>query len=245
MKNALYTLFIILGSSTQLFSQSTLLTPLNTTIKSSLIKSETSEMTWYMVKDSLKIPISHVQTKIQKEKEKLRIITTVKMKQSLSPWIDSTIVALPDFKPLYHSSYNQQRDMVLHFGEKITGYYLDKASQSKTNVSEKTDQPFFDSSFYPQLLRFLPLKKGYSATLSIFDYNPKSKIGVVKATVKTTGETTIKFQGKNIKVWKVQTTDDISNNSSINTYYIDSATRKILRQEIEFGGRKMLMELKG
>jgi hypothetical protein len=84
---------------------------------------------------------------------------------------------------------------------------------------------------------------GYSQTISIFDYNPTSKIGVITATVKNTEETTIDFKGKEKKVWKVETTDDISNNSTINTYYIEKSTRKILKQEIDFGGRKMLMEL--
>jgi hypothetical protein len=43
-------------------------------------------------------------------------------------------------------------------------------------------------------------------------------------------------------VWKVEATDDISNNAAVSTYYIDRSTRKILKQEIEIGGRKMLME---
>ncbi len=67
--------------------------------------------------------------------------------------------------------------MVLQFVEKITGYYLDKQTGTTTQISEKTEAPFFDSNFYPQLLRLLPLKKNYATTISIFDYNPKSKSG--------------------------------------------------------------------
>ncbi|SNR75195.1 hypothetical protein SAMN04488009_3595 [Maribacter sedimenticola] len=243
MKNTLYILLFIFGASVQLFSQETLLSPLNNTVNEQLINSETSKMSWFMLQDTLKIQIGTIQTQIQKEKEKIYIITTVSMKQSPTKWIDSTIVENKTFKPIYHSSFNQQRDMILEFGEKITGYYLDKQTDKKTEILEKEDKPFFDSNFYPQLIRLLPLKNGYSNTISIFDYNPNSKIGVITATIKNTEETSINFNGKKTQVWKVETTDDISDNTAIMNYFIDKSTRKILKQEIDFGGRIMLMEL--
>lgn len=243
MKNLLSILLITFGASVQIFSQGVALSPVHNTANKSLIKSETSEMTWFMIKDTLKIEIGNVYTKIQKEKQNITIITTVDMKQSPTKWIDSTIVKTSNFKPLYHSSFNQQRDMVLNFGKKITGYYLDKKTETKTLISEEVDMPFFDSNFYPQLIRWLPLKDGYSNTISIFDYNPTAKIGVISATIKSTEEVIINFDGKKRKVWKVVTTDDISNNTAISTYFIDTTTRKTLRQEIDLGGRKMLMEL--
>jgi len=165
------------------------------------------------------------------------------MKQSPTKWVDSTIVKSTNFEPLYHSSFNQQRDMVLKFGKNITGYYLDKQTGIKTQIEEDTYKPFFDSNFYPQLIRLLPLKNGYSNIISIFDYNPSSQIGVITATIKNTEESSMNYNYKDIKVWKVKTTDEISNNSATSTFYIDKSTRKILKQEIDFGGRKMLMEL--
>lgn len=243
MKKILYILLVTFGTSLQVFSQETLLSPLNNPADKSFIKAETSEMTWFMLKDSLKIQIGNVLTEIQKEKERIYIITKVNMKQSPTKWVDSTIVETLNFKPIYHSSFNQQRNMVLNFGEKITGYYLDKQTGTKTQISEEVDKPFFDSNFYPQLIRLLPLKDNYSNTISIFDYNTTSKTGVITATIKDTEQTTIDFNGKKKQVWKVEVTDDISNNSAISTYYIDTSTRKILKQEIDFGGRKMLLEL--
>jgi hypothetical protein len=243
MKKPLFILLAIFGTFVQLHSQEKPLSPLNNPANKSLLKSETSEMNWFMLKDTLKVQIGKVQTQIQKKKEKIYIITTVDMKQSTTKWVDSTIVETQNFKPVYHSSFNQQRDMVLKFGEKITGYYLDKKTGTKTNISEEVHKPFFDSNFYPQLIRLLPLKEGYSNTISIFDYNPAAKIGAITATIKNTQETTITFKGQKKQVWKVETTDDISNNTAISTYYIDKSTRKILKQEIDFGGRKMLMEL--
>jgi len=243
MKNTLYVLLVTFGTFLQVFSQETLLSPLNNPADKSFINAETSEMNWFMLNDSLKVKIGNVQTTIQKKKESIYIITTVNMKHSTTKWIDSTIVETLNFKPIYHSSFNQQRDMVLNFGEKITGYYLNKQLGTKTEISEEADKPFFDSNFYPQLIRLLPLKDNYANTISIFDYNPTSKTGVITATIKDTKQATIDFNGKKKQVWKVEVSDDISNNTAISTYYIEKSTRKILKQEIDFGGRKMLMEL--
>lgn len=100
-----------------------------------------------MVKDSTEIQIGEVQTRIRKEKDKIYIITTVDMERSPSKWIDSTVVSKLDFEPIYHSSFNQQRDMVLKFGDKITGYYLDKQTNTRTQISEEADSPFLTVIF--------------------------------------------------------------------------------------------------
>lgn len=242
MKIIISLLLFTIVTYMQAVCQEAPLSPLNNTANSTYLKTGNSQMTWYMIQDSIKIPIGNVETQIQKGNDRIIIITTVEMNQSPSKWIDSTIVQSNNFKPVYHSSYNQQRDMALKFGEKISGYYLDKQSGNRTQISEKTDAPFFDSNFYPQLLRLLPLKKNYTTTISIFDYNPKSKTGVITATIRKTEEATIIFTGEIRKVWKVEATDDISNNAAVSTYYIDRSTRKILKQEIDIGGRKMLME---
>lgn len=242
MRNLTLLLLFTFSTSTLAFGQE-YLSPLNNPANKTLLKPEITKMQWFMLKDSLKIPIGTIETQIQKKRQKIYVITTVEMKQSPTKWVDSTIVKSTNFEPLYHSSFNQQRDMVLKFGKNITGYYLDKQTGIKTQIEEDTYKPFFDSNFYPQLIRLLPLKNGYSNTISIFDYNPSSQIGVITATIKNTEESSMDYNDKNIKVWKVKTTDEISSNSATSTFYIDKSTRKILKQEIDFGGRKMLMEL--
>jgi len=243
MKKLLYTLSIVLATSFQAFGQNAPLTPEHNPADNSLTQTETYQMGWFMLNDTLKIKIGTVHTEIQKEKENTYIITTVDMQRAPTKWVDSTIVATENFSPIYHSSYNQQRDMVLDFSDKVTGYYLDKQSGKKTKISENVDKSFFDSNFYPQLIRWLPLKKGYAQVISIFDYNPKAEIGVLTATIKNTEETTLDLNGSKKQVWKVTVTDDISKNTAISTYYIERQSRKLLRQEIDLGGRKMFMEL--
>ncbi|MFV9550440.1 hypothetical protein [Algibacter sp. PT7-4] len=243
MKKTIYLLLFTLGFSIQTNSQNQSLSPQNNPANTHLLKPETSKMSWFIVRDSTKIKIGDIYTDVKKNKSRVIITTTVVMKQSPNKWVDSTIVNAKNFKPIYHSSCNQQRDMVLKFDDKITGYYLDKQTNTKTKILEYTNKPFFDSNFYPQLLRFLPLKNGYSKTISIFDYNPKSSVGVISATIKSTEKIAIKYNGKLKQVWKVETTDDISNNNALMTYYIDILTRKLIKQELDLEGRKMIMKL--
>ncbi|WP_338731186.1 DUF3108 domain-containing protein [Mangrovimonas cancribranchiae] len=243
MKHTLYLVIFIINTTLSIFGQEKQLTPLSHSADESLLKSETYVMDWLIVTDTTEVKIGEVVTQIQKKNAVIYIITQVKMKQSKSEWVDSTTVAAESFKPLYHASYNEQRDMVLKFDEQIKGYYLDKKTAIKTEILEETQQPFFDSNFYPQLIRLLPLKDSYSTSISIFDYNPKSKVGVIAATVKNTKKTTLNFNKTSIPVWKVEVTDDISDNNVLNTYYIDTRTRKLLMHEIDFGGRKMIMRL--
>jgi len=243
MKKLFYFLSIVLATSIQAQGQNPILTPDNHSADKSLIKEETYEMRWFILKDTLKMEIGKVRTEMQQKDEEIYLITTVNMQGVHTTWVDSTIVGRKKLEPIYHSSYNQQRDMVLNFSNQVTGYYNDKQTGVNTKISESVDVPFFDSNFYPQLIRWLPLKNGYQSTMAIFDYNPKSKIGVLTATIKNTEKTTLDFKGNPKPVWKVTMTDDISKNKAVSTYYIDQKSRKILKQEIDLGGRKMVMEL--
>lgn len=122
----IFSVLVFSCASIQTFSQEIPLSPDNNPVNKIFIETESSEMTWFMLQDTLKIEIGKVFTEVEKKKGKIFIITTVDMKQSASKWIDSTIVETTNLKPIYHSSFNQQRDMVLNFGKKVSGYYLDK-----------------------------------------------------------------------------------------------------------------------
>lgn len=234
-------IFLLLISSTHLFSQQ-LLTPQNAGINSKLIKDEISEAVWYADNAGSKIEIGSIITELKKlNSADLLIRTTVKMKQAPdAKWTDSTLVKISDFTPIYHSSYNAMRDMVLKSGkDKVTGYYLDKKSQKK-EIIELPATHYFDSSSYAMFIRFLPLKEHYTAEISIFDYNPKSeKKGIMKAYILDTQKT--EYKGK--PAWAVKTNDDISNKTSTVTYYIDPETRAIVKQEMDMSGRKMFLEM--
>ncbi|KQT23811.1 hypothetical protein ASG22_07215 [Chryseobacterium sp. Leaf405] len=233
-------LILLVMSSAQFFAQKTL-TPSNTKLESKFIKDETSNAIWYAQQGDQKMEIGKITNEVKKvDKTTLLIKTTVKMNQAPDkPWVDSTLVKISNFQPIYHSSYNMMRDMTLKFEKnKATGYYLDKKSQKKDQIDEKISTEYFDSNSYPGLIRFLPLKEHYSTEMPIFDYNPAAKKGVVKAYIEDVNKG--ELNGK--KVWIVKTTDDIQDRKTIVTYYIDVATREVLKQEIDSNGRKMVME---
>jgi hypothetical protein len=202
-------------------------------------------MTRYIFKDNFNIQIGTAQTQVRKEKEGekdiIYIIKTINLQQSAIKLIDSTVVETEKINPKYNSSHNQPRDMALNFEEKNNDYYLDK--EIDTKISKEVMSSFFDKNFYSDLIRFLPLRNGYSSSTLIFDYNPSSEKVVTTLAVKYTKEINMVFNEKERNVWKVEATDDISNNSTLSKYYIDTLTRKILKQEIDFGGRKVIMEL--
>lgn len=234
-----FLILLIIGSA-NFFSAQNVLSPSNVKLDSKYIQEESSEVSWTMENAGSKMEIGKVTTEQKKlNKKELLIKTTVKMKQAPEAWVDSTIIKISDFQPVYHSSFNSMRNMSLKFGKnKVTGYYLDKKTQKKDLIDEVTNSPYFDSNSYPALIRFLPLKENYTAEISIFDYNPTAKKGVIKAYIEKVekGE----YNGK--KVWIVKTTDDIQDRKTEIVYYIDLDTRKVLKQEINAGGRKMTME---
>nr|WP_315026375.1 hypothetical protein [uncultured Chryseobacterium sp.] len=234
-------ILLCLLSSVSLFSQK-IITPENVNLNQKMIKDETSKAIWYAENAGQKIEIGSIVTELKKlNKTDLLIKTSVMMKQAPdASWTDSTIVKAANFLPAYHSSYNSMRDMVVKSGKnKVSGYYLDKKSQKKDIIDTEAVH-YFDSSSYPMLIRFLPLKENYSTEISIFDYNPKAhKNGVIKAYVEEVKKTD--YKGKT--VWAVKTTDDISNKTSTTTYYIDPETRKIVKQDMDMGGRKMFLEI--
>jgi hypothetical protein len=241
MKNFLLLIFSIFISLSSL-SQDSNITPLNNCFDSNLIKTESYEMTWFMEAGTSKIEIGKIKTEIKRTEKNITIINSVKMKQAPTEWIDSTVAYINNLKPIYHSSYNQQRNMVLNFNKKVTGYHIDKKTNIKSEISEMTASSYFDSNMYPQLIRWLPLKNGFQKTISIFDYNPTAKTGIMKAFIKNVVRGKVPGN-EDSDVWIVKVTDDITDNKAIMTFFIDVNTRKIIRQEMNMQGRKMIMEL--
>ncbi|HTE24658.1 DUF3108 domain-containing protein [Flavitalea sp.] len=222
------------------FSQM-LLKPGNPCIEYKRISDETSNMIWYLMQDTTKIEIGRITSDIQTDSLNLTVITTVRMRQAPTAWIDSTIADRNSLKPVYHSSYNTQRDMIIRFDSLITGYYADKEKRSTISISDSPSMDYFDSNLYPTLIRWLPLKTGFTKDLSIYDFNPNGKTGVMKVSVIAVRQCEYIYQDKEIKkVYLVTVKDEIS--SGTTTYFIDIETRKLWKMVIASGERKMVME---
>jgi hypothetical protein len=235
-------LLALLGYLVSANGQSKLLSPVNFHPDPEMIQNESYGMKWYAEKDSRKMELGKVFTNIALIGNTLRVITKVALNQSPSVWVDTTIVKAKDFQPIYHASYNDQRDMVLAYDEQINGYYWDKQSGTKTLISEKASGPFYDSSFYSHLLRWLPLEEGYSISFPIFNVDPNAQTGRMTVKIKSTSASSIEFNGRTIKVWVVTSSDTITDHTVELTSYIEQGTRRLLKESIRVGQRKMTFE---
>lgn len=224
----------------------TILTPGKNSFEKKWMRQDTYQMTWFAMKDTTKFELGEVSTKVLTNKKYITIVTVVNMKNSKGTWVDTTIASISTLAPVRHASYNPQRNMVLNFGNIITGFYKDKIKQQSYTISDTTTKEYFDSNLYPVLITWLPLKKEYKQDISIYDYNPSGKIGVITAYVKsvTNGIYQSVLSGTR-DVWLVTVADEIGNNKdNFIIYYIDKKDRKLWKQEINATGRKMIMQRK-
>ena len=138
-----------------------------------------------------------------------------------------------------------QRGIVLYFGKIVTGFYNDKIKNKNSIITDTTKSAYFDSNLYPVLIGWLPLANGYKQDISIYDYNPSAKIGIIKASVKNVSSSTYQTDKNGIRnVWVVTVSDEIGNGENgASTYYFDKVDRKLWKQEIDGNGRKMMMKL--
>jgi hypothetical protein len=234
----------ILAITTIASHAQTRLTPGTGSFEKKWIKTQSYQMTWFAMKDTSKVEIGVVSTQILRTQKRLTIITQVKMKNSKAAWVDTTIANLSTLKPLYHSSYNMQRDMVLNFGTTVSGSYYDKMKQQTSVVIDTSDGKYFDSNIYPHLLGWLPLKEGYKQDISIYDYNPSGKAGVLKASITNVSSGTyVSRRSSKRDVWIVRVTDEIGNGQGDHlVYYFDKIDRRLWKLEINVNGRKMMMQ---
>jgi hypothetical protein len=238
-----YFLLMALGASLHTTAQQRL-TPAQNSIEKKWIQDETYSIKWLAMRDTTGIEIGTIKTIIHTDKQARRLYITqqIQMKQQQPKgWVDSTIVSLDNFSPIYHSSYNTQRDMVLRFdGNKVTGYYM-ATGKTADSINDVLTVSTFDSNVYPHLLRWLPLQNGYTATLPIYDYN-QEKHGVVNAFVKNTEAVNYTLaNGTTIKAWKLTVQDEIGAPGATVYYYIDQQSRQLLNMDLDMGPRKMKM----
>lgn len=218
--------------------------PSNLKVDKAFAFPEKYTMNTFFVSGSQKIPLGKIHTSLVKTNDNISITTIFEASNIPgSQYIDSTVVNSKNFKPIHHTSKNPMREMVFNFGEKITGYYKVIRTGKVTEISETKFKPVFDSNSYPYIIRLLPLTEKYTTEISIFDFNPKSKVGIMKVSIVDTKTGEIDFNGEKRKIWEVKTTSDISENKFITTFFIDKLTKKTLKQITENEKGQLVMEL--
>lgn len=241
LKNLLVLVFATVFS---MVDAQNLLTPSKNSFDKKWVKSTGYQMVWYALNDTTKFEMGRVSTQISTDKKNLIITTQVSLKNMKAPWIDSTVADIKSLKPIRHSSYNMQRDMVLNFGKVVTGFYNDKMQNLSTTISDTTRSDYFDSNLYPFLIGWLPLAESYKQVISIYDYSPNSKKGVIKATIEGVTSGIYRSDKNGIRnVWIVTVSDEISTDpNTVTIFYFDKTDRKLWKQEMTANGRKMMMK---
>ncbi|UII23179.1 DUF3108 domain-containing protein [Fulvivirga ligni] len=239
-QNLLVVAAVLLSSFT--YAQEAL-TPENIKLDASKIKDQSYQQKWFFIRDTTKMEIGSIKVDINKKGDELTVITHVELNQMKgATWVDSAVAKLPYMAPVYHSSYNPQRDMVLHYGDDVTGYYLDKSTNTKTEINDAVEGKYFDSNLYTNFIPWLPLNEGYQTKFTIYDYNPSAS-GLMTAVVSGVekGEYRTEKAGKR-PVWVVTVSDNIGGGKNDQKLYIDQETRQIWQQQISAGGRLMLLK---
>ncbi|RBL93397.1 hypothetical protein DF182_12840 [Chitinophaga flava] len=204
-----------------------------------LLKSGKYTLACYSVNGGNELAIGTFTIGINTTNDKLAL-TTVMALSGLEEWKDTAISDLSTFKPIYRASHNTMKEMVLYFGNDVTGYYLDKKTGKKNQIKEAGNQYFIDSYTYPFLLSLLPLTSGYSTDLSVYEYKPTNNGNVKKAIVEEVKNNIYisKFTGKH-DVWEVTVVEPSTNEKSVS--YIDKKTRRLWQVDMFSNGQQIKM----
>ena len=215
-----------------------LITPATAKFDFQYLKTETSKQTWYVWRDTSRIAIGEVETIIDPayQEDKLLIITKVKMTRANAPWTDSTVAVRKSLNPIYHSSYNGQRSMRLAYtGKKVTIWHKDNLTGKTTALTDTLKGSYFDSNLYSHMVRWLPLKDGFSGTIQNYNYANEQSHGLTTVRI-----VSVKEINDANPYFEVTLLDKDSKSTSV--FYIRKSDRKVLKSKMEFGGRKMEME---
>ncbi len=213
----------------------------NNTVESKWIKNESYNMTFFSIKDTIKTVIGNIENKLEINEGIITQSMTFKSKTFKNDFVDVTEYRLNNLKPIFHTSNNDQRFLTVVYGDTIHAIYRNVKDKKITSYRERINNKlnYFESSVYQNIIRWLPLKEGYSNDIKVYNYDPNSRTGIFE--VKITEVISEKYQ--TIKsglreVWKV--TEYYENLKTI--HYIDKEDRKLWKQEINGGLMSMIRE---
>lgn len=201
--------------------------PGDESIDKSFFKTENYTMVYSIKQNGAFIEIGAYETTITNDSNKFDVKTTLSFHNSEIAWKDHFIADATSFKPISSTSERSgDRTLKLNFSNKIVGEIQNKTG-IKTQINELTNKEFFDIATYPYILKALPLKSGYKATIPVYDYEAveasKKFCNAIIKEVKTdlfvsdlTGEH---------QVWKVSVFEESTTHNF--QYYIDKSNRKI------------------
>lgn len=193
----------------------------------------------YLVTGNQEIQIGTLTEKVRILK-KVNIVERVqKLKRGNSEHVDSVRAALDSFAPLFHSSLNNNREILLQFNSSgVEGTYK-PANSTPVDIHQTFGHRYFDSNWVDLVIRLLPLRSGYERTIKTFEVAPDGTPGFVPYQVKVLGQEEIQMEnGENKKVWIVH---QIKQNS-LTKFFIEPSSMEVLQMKVLISDtRKMVM----
>lgn len=232
---------LLLVAATMLCKAQTALTPGDNSFDKKWLKSGKYEMACFSVDGGRnKTEISSLVIEINSGSGPLSIYTTLKLPGSNDQWRDTSIVDGSTFRPVYRSSFNRNRELVLKYNKEITGHYYDKQTKKRSAIKEPVKEAFFDSYSYPYLLGLLPLSSGYQANMAVYDYKPGNTTNIKKTLIQEVKNSMYvsDLTGEH-KSWQVSVYEQATNEKY--EYYIDKETRRLWKIELFSNGQHILM----
>lgn len=217
----------------------TVLVPGENVLDKKYIKNGTYEMACFAESGGRQIEISTFTIQINNTGKALGVYTLLQWAHNKDVVIDTSISDGNTFKPIYRSSISKTREMVVHYGKDVSGYYYDKQTKKRQTIKE-AGSAFFDSYTYPYLLGLLPLTSGYRNDLAVYDYKPGNTSNTKKARIEEVKSNlySSKLTGEH-KVWQVNVYEEATKDSYV--YYIDKESRRLWKVDILTQGQRLLM----
>lgn len=232
-------LFLLLLTANAIYSQNMLL-PGDISFEKKWLKGAKQEMSYYILDGNNKINVGLFTIEVKPDNQTLTVITSLNQKIYNEKWVDTSIADINTFQPIYRYSGNNSREFAIKYGREAAGIYYDKKNNQKYPIKQAIKDNCFDSYMYPYLLRLLPLKAGYKATMPVFEYHPENTTNVKQTRIEEvkTSVYVSSLTGEH-KVWAVTVYDESIKGKT--DYYIDKTSHRLWKIEILADNHRFLL----
>jgi hypothetical protein len=230
MKKTIICLYLLTIISTSCLSQNVLV-PGGDFFDKKFITNSKYEMACFALAGNRMVEVSSFAVEVSTNAKTTSVYTNLTMLSNSEQYIDTSIAEANTLKPMYRSSVNPSRVLSLKYERTITGFYINKQTKKKNQISESGKELFFDSYIYPYLLSALPLTSGYKATMPVYEYKPENTDNFKATRIEEVKSNMYKSEmtGEH-KVWQVSVFEEATNEKY--EYYIDKNSRRLWKVEI-------------
>lgn len=199
-----------------------------------------TEMGYYVKNEGKWTELYSFRYEIVATPKTVSVYTHLQSKYGTDQWTDTAISDAGTYKPIYRSSFSNDKEYVLRFGKEVSGYYFDKKNKKKEVVKETKGNNFLDSYTYPYLLGLLPLSSGYKQDIPVYEYKQGRQDNVKLARIQSVKNNVYASQltGEH-KVWQVSVLEEATQDQY--EYYIDKDDRRIWKIEVRSGNQQLLL----